>query len=76
MSAGTAETLVEALGKSGKIGRGGRIVDLPIGRVMVSGSGRGSSMKSSLRAQDGEIDTPGTRSHYNTFDRRLLVARR
>ena len=32
MSAGTAETLVEALGKSGKIGRGGRIVDLHIGR--------------------------------------------
>jgi short subunit dehydrogenase-like uncharacterized protein len=32
MSAGTAKTLVEALGKSGKIRRGGRIVDLPIGR--------------------------------------------
>ena len=31
MSAGTAKTLVEALGKSGKIRRGGRIVDLPIG---------------------------------------------
>jgi hypothetical protein len=31
-SAGTAKTLVEALGKSGKIRRGGRIVDLPIGR--------------------------------------------
>ncbi len=32
MSPGTAKTLVEALGKSGKIRRGGRIVDLPIGR--------------------------------------------
>jgi short subunit dehydrogenase-like uncharacterized protein len=32
MSAGTAKTLVEALGKSGKIRRSGRIVDLPIGR--------------------------------------------
>ena len=32
MSAGTAKTLVEALGKTGKIRRGGRIVDLPIGR--------------------------------------------
>jgi short subunit dehydrogenase-like uncharacterized protein len=32
MSAGTAKTLVEALGKSGKIRRGGRIVDLPLGR--------------------------------------------
>ncbi len=32
MSAGTAKTLVEALGKRGKIRRGGRIVDLPIGR--------------------------------------------
>ena len=32
LSAGTAKTLVEALGKSGKIRRGGRIVDLPIGR--------------------------------------------
>jgi short subunit dehydrogenase-like uncharacterized protein len=31
MSAGTAKTLVEALGKSGKIRRGGRIVDLPVG---------------------------------------------
>lgn len=32
MSQGTAKTLVELLGKSGKIRRGGRIVDLPIGR--------------------------------------------
>jgi short subunit dehydrogenase-like uncharacterized protein len=32
MSAGTAKMLVEALGKSGKIRRGGRIVDFPIGR--------------------------------------------
>jgi short subunit dehydrogenase-like uncharacterized protein len=32
MSVGTAKTLVEALGKSGKIRRGGRIVDLPLGR--------------------------------------------
>lgn len=32
MSPGTAKTLVEGLGKSGKIRRGGRIVDLPIGR--------------------------------------------
>jgi len=32
MSAGTAKTLVEGLGKSGKIRRGGRIVDLPLGR--------------------------------------------
>jgi short subunit dehydrogenase-like uncharacterized protein len=32
MSPGTAKTLVEALGKSGKIRRGGRIVDLAIGR--------------------------------------------
>jgi short subunit dehydrogenase-like uncharacterized protein len=71
MSAGAAETLVEAVGKCGKIGRGGRIVDLPIGRVMVSGSGRASSMKSSLRAQDGEIDTFEARSHYDTFDRRI-----
>ena len=31
MSQGTAKTAVEALGKSGKIRRGGRIVDLPIG---------------------------------------------
>jgi short subunit dehydrogenase-like uncharacterized protein len=31
MSQGTAKTSVEALGKSGKIRRGGRIVDLPIG---------------------------------------------
>ena len=33
MSPGTAKTLVEGLGKSGKIRRGGRIVDLPIGRA-------------------------------------------
>ena len=32
MSAGTAKTLVEGLAKSGKIRRGGRIVDLPLGR--------------------------------------------
>jgi short subunit dehydrogenase-like uncharacterized protein len=32
MSAGTAKTLVEALGKSGKIRRSGRIADIPIGR--------------------------------------------
>ena len=32
MSPGTAKTLVEGLGKSGKIRRGGRIVDLPVGR--------------------------------------------
>jgi NAD(P)-dependent dehydrogenase (short-subunit alcohol dehydrogenase family) len=32
MSAGTAKTLVEGLGKSGKIRRGGRIVDLPLER--------------------------------------------
>lgn len=32
MSAGTAKTLVEGLGKSGKIRRGGRIVDFPLGR--------------------------------------------
>ena len=32
MSAGTAKTLVEGLGKSGKIRRGGRIVDFPMGR--------------------------------------------
>jgi short subunit dehydrogenase-like uncharacterized protein len=32
MSQGTAKTAVEALGKSGKIRRGGRIVDLPLGR--------------------------------------------
>jgi short subunit dehydrogenase-like uncharacterized protein len=32
MSAGTAKTLVEALGKSGKIRRAGRIVDCPLGR--------------------------------------------
>jgi short subunit dehydrogenase-like uncharacterized protein len=32
MSAGTAKTLVEALGKSGKIRRAGRIVDYPLGR--------------------------------------------
>jgi short subunit dehydrogenase-like uncharacterized protein len=31
MSAGTAKTLVEGLGKSGKIRRGGRIVDFPLG---------------------------------------------
>ena len=31
MSPGTAKTLIEALGKSGKIRRCGRIVDLPIG---------------------------------------------
>ena len=31
MSPGTAKTLVEGLGKSGKIRRGGRLVDLPIG---------------------------------------------
>jgi short subunit dehydrogenase-like uncharacterized protein len=32
MSAGTAMTLVEGLGKSGKIRRAGRIVDCPLGR--------------------------------------------
>jgi len=32
MSPGTAKTAIEALGKSGKIRRSGRIVDLPIGR--------------------------------------------
>jgi short subunit dehydrogenase-like uncharacterized protein len=32
MSHGTAKTLVEQLGRSGKIRRGGQIVDLPIGR--------------------------------------------
>ncbi len=32
MSAGTAKTLVEALGKSGRIRCGGQIVNLPIGR--------------------------------------------
>ena len=32
MSRGTAKTAIEALGKSGKIRRSGRIVDLPIGR--------------------------------------------
>ena len=32
MSPGTAKTLVEGLGKSGKIRRGGRLIDLPIGR--------------------------------------------
>ncbi len=32
MSQGTAKTAVEALGKSGKIRRGGRIVDIAIGR--------------------------------------------
>jgi short subunit dehydrogenase-like uncharacterized protein len=32
MSRGAAKTLVEALGKSGKIRRGGRLIDLPIGR--------------------------------------------
>jgi short subunit dehydrogenase-like uncharacterized protein len=32
MSAGTAKTLVEGLGKSGKIRRTGRIVDCPLGR--------------------------------------------
>jgi short subunit dehydrogenase-like uncharacterized protein len=32
MSAGTAKTLVEGLGKSGKIRRAGRIVDYPLGR--------------------------------------------
>jgi short subunit dehydrogenase-like uncharacterized protein len=32
MSAGTATTLVEGLGKSGKIRRAGRIVDCPLGR--------------------------------------------
>lgn len=32
MAAATAKTHVEALGKSGKIRRGGRIIDLPIGR--------------------------------------------
>jgi short subunit dehydrogenase-like uncharacterized protein len=32
VSAGTAKTLVESLGKSGKIRRAGRIVDCPIGR--------------------------------------------
>ncbi len=32
MSAGTAKTLVEGLGKSGKIRRAGRIVDSPLGR--------------------------------------------
>ena len=31
MSPGTAKTAIEALGKSGKIRRNGRIVDLPIG---------------------------------------------
>jgi short subunit dehydrogenase-like uncharacterized protein len=32
MSAGTAKTLVEGLGKTGKIRRAGRIVDCPLGR--------------------------------------------
>ncbi|MGH6839344.1 MAG: saccharopine dehydrogenase family protein [Methylocella sp.] len=32
VSAGTAKTLVESLGKSGKIRRAGRIVDYPLGR--------------------------------------------
>jgi short subunit dehydrogenase-like uncharacterized protein len=32
LSAGTAKTLVEGLGKSGKIRRAGRIVDCPLGR--------------------------------------------
>ncbi|MGH6868562.1 MAG: saccharopine dehydrogenase family protein, partial [Methylocella sp.] len=32
VSAGTAKTFVEGLGKSGKIRRGGRIVDYPLGR--------------------------------------------
>ena len=32
MSPGTAKTAIEALGKSGKIRRNGRIIDLPIGR--------------------------------------------
>jgi short subunit dehydrogenase-like uncharacterized protein len=32
MSAGTAKTLVEGLGKNGKIRRAGRIVDCPLGR--------------------------------------------
>ncbi|MGQ0444143.1 MAG: saccharopine dehydrogenase family protein, partial [Beijerinckiaceae bacterium] len=32
MSAGTAKTFVESLGKSGKIRRAGRIVDYPLGR--------------------------------------------
>jgi short subunit dehydrogenase-like uncharacterized protein len=32
MSAGTAKTLVEGLGKSGKLRRAGRIVDCPLGR--------------------------------------------
>ena len=32
MSPGTAKTAIEALGKSGKIRRSGRIIDLPIGR--------------------------------------------
>lgn len=32
MSPGTAKTLVEGLGKSGKIRRGGRLIDLPLGR--------------------------------------------
>ena len=32
MSAGTAKTIVEGLGKSGKIRRAGRIVDCPLGR--------------------------------------------
>jgi len=32
MSQGTAKTLIESLGKSGKVRRGGKIVDLPIGQ--------------------------------------------
>jgi len=76
MSAGTAETLVEALGK--KRDNWARRPDRRPSHRPCNGLWirQGSSMKSSLRAQDGEIDTPGTRSHYDIFDRRLLVARR
>ena len=34
MSPGTAKTLIEGLGKSGKVRRAGRIVDFPLGRGM------------------------------------------
>lgn len=44
MSQGTAKTLVESLGKTGKVRRGGRIVDFPIGQGLREiDFGRGST---------------------------------
>jgi hypothetical protein len=77
MSAGTAKTLVEALGKSGKIRRGGRIVDLSHRPRMSRGRFR-------PRPKAGDAHSVGRRrlsllhhghSHYHRLHANLFAAR-